>query len=69
MGETVKKVRQVCKCENCGNEAEMIGTCTLEEVEDTKAAGHTHAEAEPKKVKGSGTCESCGNESEMWVNL
>ena len=26
-----KQIKQVCKCENCGNEAEMVLTCTLEE--------------------------------------
>jgi hypothetical protein len=26
-----KKFKQVCKCEHCGNEAEMMITCTLEE--------------------------------------
>lgn len=68
MSENVKKLRQVCTCENCGNEAEMVVTCTLEDVEEAKA-GHTHSEDGHKKVKGSGTCEKCGNEADMWVNL
>ena len=29
-----KKIKQVCKCENCGNEAEMMITCSLEEHEE-----------------------------------
>jgi len=27
-----KKFKQVCECKNCGNEAEMVITCSLEEV-------------------------------------
>jgi hypothetical protein len=30
MSEIVKK--EVCKCENCGNEAEMVVTCSLPDV-------------------------------------
>lgn len=26
---TEKKLKKVCKCENCGNEAEMVITCFL----------------------------------------
>lgn len=62
-----KTVKQVCKCENCGNEAEMVITCTLEEEEK-----HEHKEKaapEGKKVKGTGTCSSCGNEADMWVDV
>lgn len=70
MSSATKKVKQVCKCENCGNEAEMVVTCSLPD-EGEAAAGesahdHTH---EPMKVKGSATCTSCGNEADMWVDL
>lgn len=72
MSETIKKVKQVCKCENCGNEAEMLVTCTLPET-DTIDAGtpedapdHSHAE---KRIKGTGTCTTCGNEADVWVDL
>ena len=70
MGKTVEK-RQVCRCENCGNEAEMVFTCTLEDVEqskkpqeakDEKAGLHTH------QVKGSATCSHCGSEADMWID-
>jgi len=70
MSKTTQKIKQVCKCENCGNEAEMVVTCTLDEDQDTESTapdpGHTH---EPVKVKGSATCTSCGNEADMWVDL
>jgi len=73
MSKTVKTLKQVCSCENCGNEAEMIITCTLEE-------DHAHAEAAPvaeaqkdqeqsQQVKGSSTCTQCGNEADIWVDL
>lgn len=65
-----KKVTQVCKCENCGNEAEMVVTCTLPDPpEQTPSA---NAEADPKskeKVKGHATCSHCGNEADMWIDL
>jgi len=70
MSGVTKKVKQVCKCENCGNEAEMVVTCALPEELDPSAGSaapaHTHT---PVKVKGSATCTSCGNEADMWVDL
>lgn len=72
MSESIKKVTRVCKCENCGNEAEMVVTCSLEDVDTPHrhdkdaAAPDTKAE---KKVKGSATCTSCGNEADMWIDL
>ena len=70
MSATTKKVKQVCKCENCGNEAEMVVTCTLEDETGSAADAkvHTH-EHEAGKVKGTATCSSCGNEADMWVDL
>ena len=67
-----KTFRQVCTCEHCGNEAEMIITCSLEPVEDDstqkttagQAAKHAH-----KKVPGQATCTRCGNEAEILVDL
>jgi predicted RNA-binding Zn-ribbon protein involved in translation (DUF1610 family) len=60
-----RQMMEVCKCENCGNEAEMIVTCELVPVEDPKkkAAG---VEQQEKK---SFTCTSCGNEADMLVDL
>jgi len=64
---TEKKYKQVCTCENCGNEAEMEITCQWVEVEEAKEKKKTSKA--PQKVKGSGTCISCGNEAEAWVDL
>jgi len=67
-----KKLKQVCTCKNCGNEAEMEITCSLVEVEtaEKKKADHQHeANPEETKVKGTGVCTSCGNEADMWVDI
>jgi len=71
MSELVKK--EVCKCENCGNEAEMVVTCSLadgDEKENLASAPETSPEPQPeKRVKGTATCTQCGNESDMWIDL
>ena len=71
MSEIVRK--EICKCVNCGNEAEMLITCTLEPVDEPaeKVAAGTKSEQEASKqqVKGSATCSHCGNEADMWIAL
>lgn len=62
-----KKFKQVCTCEKCGNEAEMIVTCEWVEVEE--AEKKKDSKGEPARVKGTGTCTRCGNEVETWVDL
>ena len=71
MSEIVKK--EVCKCENCGNEAEMVVTCSLPDVEaqdgavsDSDSSQETESE---KRVMGTATCTSCGNEADMWIDI
>jgi hypothetical protein len=71
MAEIVKK--EVCECHNCGNEAEMVVTCSLPD-EDEEGGQLQAAEQKPdtpseKRVKGTATCSQCGNESEMWIDL
>lgn len=71
MNDTV--IKKVCQCENCGNEAEMIITCSL----PSSAEDHTHDDAatksddqeSKKQVKGTATCSQCGNEADMWIDL
>ena len=72
MSEIVKK--EVCKCENCGNEAEMVVTCSLPDVDE--AEEHAVSESDSlqdtvseKRVKGTATCTHCGNEADMWIDL
>ncbi len=73
MSNTVKTVRQTCTCKNCGNESEMVITCTLEDIhehtDETKSSKPEKSKAPKQQVKGSGTCTHCGNESDMWVDL
>ena len=63
-----KKIKQVCKCENCGNEAEMMITCSLEEHEE-KPTGSSEASDKKGKTKGHAVCSHCGNEADMWIDL
>ena len=71
MSEIVKK--QVCKCENCGNEAEMVVTCSLSDVEaENSAVSGSDSGQErrsEKSVKGTATCTNCGNEADMWIDI
>ena len=71
MVEIVKK--EVCKCENCGNEAEMVVTCSLPDVDEKEnmvSAPEPSPEPQPEnRVKGNATCTQCGNESDMWIDL
>ena len=73
MSNTVKKVKQTCTCKDCGNESEMVITCTLEDIhehtEETPPSEPEKSKAPKQQVKGSGTCTHCGNESDMWVDL
>jgi hypothetical protein len=66
-----EEIKKVCKCEKCGNESEMIITCSLpssqEEASDSK--GSAAADEQPKRVKGIATCTNCGNEADMWIDL
>ncbi len=70
MSQVVK--RQVCKCENCGNEAEMVVTCSLPEDTPPAADTDTPEPASPpsaRKVKGQAACTHCGNEADMWIDI
>jgi hypothetical protein len=70
MGKVVKKV---CKCENCGNESEMIITCSLppspDESDDTAKGKQADHQSDTKRVKGTATCSHCGSEADMWIDL
>ena len=54
-----KTFKQVCTCQNCGNEAEMIVTCSLEPVEEAfeaQLAPSSEPQSEKKQVPGQATC-------------
>jgi DNA-directed RNA polymerase subunit M/transcription elongation factor TFIIS len=67
-----KTFKQVCECENCGNEAEMTITCSLES-EDVKpvakpvVSAQTDDEAKGK-TRGNAICSQCGGEADMWID-
>lgn len=64
MADIVRK--EICKCEKCGNEAEMEITCSLPDESSTASppdTTHKH-----QKIKGTATCSTCGNEADMWID-
>jgi len=54
--------REICTCTNCGNEAEMIVTCQLVDVEESSGVAKKHE-------KHTKTCTVCGSEADMIVDL
>ncbi len=64
---TEKKFKQTCECKNCGNEAEMEITCTLESHQQT-ASAKVVAEAQGK-TKGHAVCTHCGGEADIWLDV
>jgi transcription elongation factor Elf1 len=69
MSESTKKLTRVCRCQNCGNEAEMMVTCSLEDLEQPPTAQPSTTGEKTGKVKGTATCSHCGNEADMWIDL
>ncbi len=67
---TEKKFKQVCECENCGNEAEMTITCRLipEENSGDSPQRSTPAPRSSEKIKGHAVCSRCGNEADIWID-
>jgi DNA-directed RNA polymerase subunit M/transcription elongation factor TFIIS len=69
---TEKRFKQVCKCEKCGNEAEMMITCSLE-LEENVAPESMESKAskrrEQGKTMGHAVCSHCGGEADIWLDL
>ena len=65
-----KTVKKVCQCKNCGNESEMVITCSLPEESTDKSEVKSKEDkaAGKKQVKGHAVCTHCGNEADMWVD-
>ena len=64
------QIKQVCKCEKCGNESEMVITCSLEEEAlPARAKAPVLSPVEKVRAKGHGVCTHCGNEADMWVDI
>lgn len=53
---------EVCHCEKCGNEAEMIVSCQMVQVQ--MASG----EMQEKQLE-TRTCKVCGNEADLIVDF
>jgi hypothetical protein len=62
-----KKFKQVCQCEHCGSEAEMMITCTLEEDLPPDAVPAVVPAGEGK-TKGHAVCSHCGSEADIWLD-
>ena len=63
-----KKFTQVCECKNCGNEAEMVVTCSLPEALASSSPPEIVSEGEGK-TKGHAVCSHCGGEADIWLDI
>ena len=63
-----KKFKQVCECKNCGNEAEMVITCSLEEQKKATATPRIVAKSEGT-TEGHAVCSHCGGEADIWLDV
>lgn len=63
-----KQFKQVCECKNCGNEAEMVVTCSLQEDPPETVTPKIVPEAEGK-TKGQAVCSHCGGEADIWLDI
>ncbi|MBT8363593.1 MAG: hypothetical protein KJP23_02735 [Deltaproteobacteria bacterium] len=63
-----KSFKHVCECTNCGNEAEMVVTCTLAD-ESAEEVTPKVVPKEEGKTKGHAVCAHCGGESDIWLDV
>jgi len=61
--------KQVCECKNCGNEAEMVVTCSLSEVLPDDAPSPKIVGPAEGKTKGHAVCTHCGSEADIWLDV
>lgn len=64
-----KKFKQVCECKNCGNEAEMVVTCSLQEDVPETVKPKIVAQKEEGNTKGHAVCSHCGGEADIWLDV
>ena len=62
-----KTFKKVCECKNCGNEAEMVITCSLEPEAEISAAAKIVPESEGTH-RGHAVCSHCGGEADIWLD-
>ncbi len=63
-----KKFSHRCECTHCGNEAEMVVTCSLEQEPTGNAVPKVVAEGKGT-AKGQAVCSHCGGEADIWLEL
>ena len=67
-----KKFKHVCECTNCGNEAEMMITCSLKPEEEDKPLKVVEPKVDDtdtqEKIKGHAVCSHCGSEADIWLD-
>lgn len=63
-----KKFKQVCECKNCGNEAEMVITCSLEEEKMADVTPRVVPES-AGSTPGHAVCSHCGGEADIWLDV
>ncbi len=63
-----KSFKHVCECKNCGNEAEMVVTCSLPE-HLMEAAPPAVAQEGKGNTKGHAVCSHCGGEADIWLDV
>ena len=64
-----KTFKQVCECKHCGNEAEMVVTCSLSDVLPDDAPPPKIVGAAEGKTKGHAVCSHCGSEADIWLDV
>lgn len=62
-----KVIKRTCECKNCGNEAEMMITCTLEDSSDPATKPTVVPEGQGK-IKGHAVCSNCGGDADIWLD-
>ena len=62
-----KKFRHTCECVHCGNESEMVVTCTLPEALPENVTPRVVPEQEGK-TKAHAVCSHCGGEADIWLD-
>jgi ribosomal protein S14 len=63
-----KKFKHMCECKNCGNEAEMVVTCTLADELQENVKPKVVPEQEGK-TRGHAVCSHCGGEADVHIRI
>ena len=70
---TERRFKQVCECEKCGNEAEMLITCSLESDEEMSVTHLQESKISQRggagRTKAHAVCSHCGNEADIWLDM